>query len=104
MSAPNQKILIANLWQRTSAAGNEYLSGFLGKARIIGFRGEPTSDGTPTWDIYVSPGREQEEAGQAQTPRRRASAPRRQVATQQPAGSGTAFHDDPIDDIGRGGR
>ena len=43
MSA-GQKVLIATLWQRTSGKGNEYLSGFLGKARIIGFRGERTAD------------------------------------------------------------
>jgi hypothetical protein len=57
-----RKILLATLWKRTSAAGNPYLSGFLGKASIVGFRGEPRPDGTPTWDIYIEPGREQEEA------------------------------------------
>lgn len=31
------KVLLAELQERTSAAGNRYLSGFLGKARIIGF-------------------------------------------------------------------
>src|SRR5215472_13384463 len=57
------KILLCSLWQRTSERGNEYLSGFLGKARVIGFRSEPTADGTPTWDLYVQPGKEQEERG-----------------------------------------
>ena len=60
MTGPSNKVLIATLWQRTSERGNEYLSGFLGKARIIGFRGEPTGDGIPTWDIYLQPGAEQE--------------------------------------------
>jgi len=58
-----QKVLIATLWQRTSGKGTEYLSGFLGRARIIGFRGDPTADGTPTWDLYVQRGKEQEERG-----------------------------------------
>jgi hypothetical protein len=31
------KILLTTLWQRTSERGNEYLSGCLGKARIVGF-------------------------------------------------------------------
>jgi hypothetical protein len=59
----NSKVLVMTLWQRTSERGNEYLSGFLGKARVIGFRGEPTADGTPTWDLYVQPGKEQDERG-----------------------------------------
>src|SRR5215469_13945931 len=66
MSAPDGKVLVASLWRRTSGKGNEHLSGFLGKARIIGFHGEPTADGTPTWDIYVTPGKEQEERGSGQ--------------------------------------
>jgi len=57
------KILLCSLWQRTSERGNEYLTGFLGKARVIGFRGEPTADGAPTWDIYLTPGNEQEDRG-----------------------------------------
>jgi hypothetical protein len=36
--------------------GNRYLSGFLGKARVVGFQGEPREDGTPTWKLYVAPG------------------------------------------------
>jgi hypothetical protein len=60
MSTDN-KVLVMTLWQRTSERGNEYLSGYLGKARVIGFRGEPTADGTPTWNVYLAPGREQQE-------------------------------------------
>jgi hypothetical protein len=88
------KILIANLWQRTSANGNEYLSGFLGKARIIGFRGEPTADGTPTWDIYIAPGKQQSEAAEPASLRR---APRRapqQPKSETPGGDGKPFNDD----------
>ena len=36
MSGQAPKVLIATLWQRTSDKGNEYLSGFLGKARVTG--------------------------------------------------------------------
>jgi hypothetical protein len=57
MTGPNGKVLLTTLWQRTSTRGNEYLSGFLGKAKVIAFRGEPTADGTPTWNVYLQPGK-----------------------------------------------
>ena len=101
MSGPDRKVLIATLWHRTSERGNEYLSGFLGKARIIAFRGEPTADGTPTWNLYLSPGKEQEE-GASRASRPRAAPARREPAQQRPAADSQPFHDDPIDDIGRG--
>jgi len=69
------KILGGTLWQRTSDHGNEYLARFLGKARVIGFRGEPTADGTPTWNLYVQPGREQDEAMGARLEREFAALP-----------------------------
>jgi hypothetical protein len=104
MSAPDGKVLVATLWQRTSGKGNDYLSGFLGKARIIGFRGEPTTDGTPTWDLYVEPGKEQEErGGSAQRESRlptsssRTGVQRRapKSAAEKPAAD-APFFDDPI--------
>ena len=63
LASARRKVLIATLWQRTSGKGNTYLSGFLGKARVVGFKGAPTADGTPTWDLYVQPGKEQEVRG-----------------------------------------
>ena len=95
------KVLFLNLWERTSAAGNTYLSGFFGKARVVGFRGEPTADGTPTWDLYLTPGKGQSEAaGAASVPRQRPPAGRpagRQAAS---AGDGRPFDDD-ISEVGR---
>jgi hypothetical protein len=61
MTAPNQKVLIATLWERTSAKGNSYLSGFLGRARVVAFRSKSTPAGTPTWNVYVTPGIERSE-------------------------------------------
>lgn len=110
MSGPTNEVLLCSLWQRRSERGNEYLSGFLGKARIIGFRGEPTADGTPTWDIYLQPGKEQEEraGARAQQPHQASTASnapprpaRAQPASRPPQ---EAFHSDPLDDIGRGGQ
>jgi hypothetical protein len=42
----SNKVLVATLRQRTSDKSNEYFSGFLGKARVIGFRGRPTKPRT----------------------------------------------------------
>ena len=53
----NNLVLIAALWQRTSAKGTPYLSGFLGKARLVAFRRDPLPEGTPTWKLFVSPGK-----------------------------------------------
>ncbi len=111
MSGPDQKVLICTLWQRTSERGNEYLNGFLGKARIVGFRGEPTADGTQTWNLYLTPGREQEEGTRAQPsrPRQTPTAMSRtgverwrrkeQVAAPDPT---RPFFSDDISDIGGG--
>ena len=52
----DEKILLTTLWERTSAKGTVYLSGFLGKARLVAFRGDPLEDGTPTWKLFISPG------------------------------------------------
>jgi hypothetical protein len=46
MSGQAPKVLIATLRQRTSNKGTPYLSGFLGKARVIDFRGKPTKPRT----------------------------------------------------------
>ena len=103
MSA-DQKVLIATLWQRTSERGNDYLSGFLGKARIIAFCGAATADGTPTWNVYLQPGKEQSEAEGA-CPRgssRRHTGVQRwnKVEKAAPDNAEPSF-DDSVDDIGR---
>ena len=43
------RVLLMSLSVRTSAKGREFLSGYLGKARIVGFEGEPDKYGNPTW-------------------------------------------------------
>jgi hypothetical protein len=40
------RVLLLTLSQRTSAKGNSYLSGYLGKTSVVGFPGEPDSSGT----------------------------------------------------------
>lgn len=52
MSGP--LVLLATLSIRTSAKGNAYLSGWLGKAQVVGFPGEVDRFGNETWNIFVS--------------------------------------------------
>ena len=63
-------IHLTTLWERTSARGQPYLSGYLGKARVVAFSGEPREDGTPTWDVYVAAGKEQTGYRQSSEPER----------------------------------
>ena len=56
MSAPRTpRVLLLTLSRRTSAKGNSYLSGYLGKTSVVGFPGEPDKFGNETWDLFVSP-------------------------------------------------
>src|SRR4051794_16570883 len=48
------RVLLMQLSQRTSGKGNAYLSGWLGKASVVAFAGEPDKHGNPTWDVFVS--------------------------------------------------
>jgi hypothetical protein len=48
------RVLLATLSVRTSAKGRQYLSGWLGRARVVGFAGEPDKWGNPTWDVFVA--------------------------------------------------
>ena len=47
-----EKVLLMELRQRTSAAGNVYLSGWLGKASVVAFLDREASE--PTWQVFVS--------------------------------------------------
>lgn len=46
------KVHLLDLTLRTSAAGNQYLSGWLGKAAVVGFR-DREAEGE-VWQIFVS--------------------------------------------------
>lgn len=52
MTAP--RVLLTTLSIRTAASGHQYLSGYLGKARVVAFTGEPDKFGNETWDVYLS--------------------------------------------------
>src|SRR5215217_2378976 len=54
MNTPNSRVLLLTLSQRVSAKGNLYWSGWLGRASVVGFPGEPDRFGNATVDLFVS--------------------------------------------------
>jgi hypothetical protein len=51
----NTRVLLMTLSKRTSAKGVAYLSGWLGKAKLVAFKSdEPDKYGNPVWNIYAS--------------------------------------------------
>ena len=74
---PN-RVLLLQLSERTSAKGNAYLAGWLGKASVVAFRGEDDRHGNPTWDLFVSEPQPRAETGQERPqarPERRPQSP-----------------------------
>ena len=72
------RVLLLTLSERTSGKGNRYLSGWLGKASVVAFAGEPDKHGNPTWDLFVSEPQPRAEAGQERPqarPERRPQSP-----------------------------
>jgi hypothetical protein len=48
------RVLITKLSVRISSKGREYLSGWLGKASVVGFKAaEPGKFGNPVWDLFA---------------------------------------------------
>src|SRR3954453_17033169 len=79
------------LSERTSAKGNAYLSGWLGKASVVAFRGEDDRHGNPTWDVFVSTPEPRPEAGQQERdPARRPQARQEQRPQSPDSGDRTA--------------
>ena len=63
---PEAKVLLLTLSRRTSAKGREYMSGWLGKASVVAFPGEPDKFGNETWEVFVAtpqPRRDETAAG-----------------------------------------
>jgi hypothetical protein len=49
------KVLLMQLAEQTSGQTRRYFSGWLGKARLVGFLAEETDrDGNPLWNIYAT--------------------------------------------------
>jgi hypothetical protein len=72
------RVLLMTLSCRTSAKGNSYLAGWLGKASVVAFAGEPDKFGNPTWDVFLAepePKREAAQRPSASPPERDAPPP-----------------------------
>lgn len=52
MTKNGSKVLLLELRERTSAGGNRYMSGWLGKASVVAFLDKESAE--PTWQVYVS--------------------------------------------------
>jgi hypothetical protein len=48
------KVLLLQLSERTSARGNRYMRGWLGRAAVVAFQGEKDQAGNQSWDVDVS--------------------------------------------------
>ena len=68
------RVLLATLSVRTSGKGTAYLSGWLGKARVAAFAGEPDKHGDATWDLFVSEPEPRQDASGTQNEHRPGSA------------------------------
>jgi hypothetical protein len=72
------RVLLMTLSCRTSAKGNSYLAGWLGKASVVAFAGEPDKFGNPTWDVFLAepePKRDSVQRPSASPPERVEAAP-----------------------------
>ena len=72
------EVLLLELSERTSAKGNRWWSGWLGKAAVVGFPGEPDKHGHPTIAVYVQtpePKPEDRVTATAEEPRPRSDCP-----------------------------
>ncbi len=70
----NDKVLLAVLKERQSARGTRYLSGWLGKARLVAFLDKDAPEGETVWQVFAqSP---DDRAGQDQAGRSGDSVPR----------------------------
>lgn len=106
MSTSGPKVKLFDLWQRTSARGNQYLSGFLGNCGVVAFidhDAELREGVEAIWNVYLQEIDEQpqrQRAAAAQQPRRARKVQRR---PKPPASDddGPPLDDD-ISDIGGG--
>ncbi len=73
------RVLLTTLSRRTSTKGNEYLAGWLGRASVVAFPGEPDKFGNPTWEVFLS----------QPEPRDGMPAPRQQAPEREVAAAGT---------------
>jgi hypothetical protein len=82
----SSRVLLTTLSVRTSAKGRQYLSGWLGKASVVAFTGQPDKFGNPTWDVFLS----EPELKRDAAPKAAASPPERDEAPTPPGAAPAA--------------
>ncbi len=79
--APQQRVLLLELSERTSAKGNPYMAGWLGKASVVAFKAEHVDKhGNPVWQVFVTEPQQREEQRQQPATRHVGGAPKPLVA------------------------
>jgi len=98
MTAYPPRVLLAELTERTSAKGNTYLAGWLGKARVVGFWGDGEDrDGNATTVLRLfvqEPDQKPQERHPDRSPA--SAAPGRQERAQRAAFDAQRRHDDAL--------
>jgi hypothetical protein len=79
------RVLLMTLSVRTSAKGNVYLAGWLGRASVVAFSGEPDKFGNETWDVFLA-----EPEPRDATPKPPARPPGREEPPAPPAAASSA--------------
>jgi hypothetical protein len=103
MSGPPTKLKAANLWLKTSAAGNVYFAGRLGGVKVLILENRARAgENDPTHHLFFVDGEKREES------RAGASAPRAYAQRRAPrppvrADSVPPLPDDGVDDLWRDG-
>ena len=99
MKAQLTKLKAANLWQKTSASGNVYLTGRMGGVKILIFANKAqASENDPTHTLFFVDGSDQAKPSPA------IGAPLRSYSRRRPAAdAGDAMPDDRLDDLRFGG-
>lgn len=91
------KVHLLDLTLRTSAAGNQYFSGWLGKAAVVGFR-DREADGE-VWQIFVSTPQPRTGGANVPSASRSPLTPQPRRKRTGPAKLGPGELDDRVDDI-----
>jgi hypothetical protein len=97
----DDKILLTQLFEKTSKSGNRYFSGRLGKCRVVMLLDRETGEGgEPRWSLFLSPADPAPSNAGTDRPRGDGNRPQRQSFRKPaPAGTNEPAPNDPIDDL-----
>ena len=81
---PQQRVLLLELSERTSAKGRKYMSGWLGKASVVAFQAEePDKFGNVRWEVFVTEPQQREKQQRMPATQHVGGAPTRQQLANQ---------------------